>query len=137
MNIHEALKGLPETKKQYFMWKHDIRYDRTIPKKTEKEFLKIVERKTLNSFVQWERSQEYKYLLALLLDSKIANDMDKIYKIVVDNAMKGEEKHIRLFLSMQKDIQSNAKEANKLINKVEKIEKDEQEDYEEIGLDLS
>jgi hypothetical protein len=59
------------------------------------------------------------------LESKVANDFDNIYKIVTDKAKEGDEKSIRLFLSMQKDIQSNAKLAAKTFTVVED---DEQED---------
>ncbi|MED0665312.1 hypothetical protein P4T04_03175 [Bacillus badius] len=132
MNIHEALKSVSYKKQEYFKWKHDIRFNREVPPKTEEEFLKTIGNKTLNSFKQWERSQEYKGLLLLLLESRVANDFDEIYKIVSDKAKEGDEKSIRLFLSMQKDIQSNAKLASKTFHSV--VE-DEPEDDE--GLDLS
>lgn len=125
MNIYEALQNVSYKKQEYFKWKHDIRFNQTSPRKTEEEFLKTVELKTFNSFHKWERTQEYKNLLLLLLESKVANDFDNIYKIVTDKAKEGDEKSIRLFLSMQKDIQSNAKLAAKTF---EMVEDDEQED---------
>ncbi|MBL5769329.1 hypothetical protein [Heyndrickxia sporothermodurans] len=59
------------------------------------------------------------------MESKVANDFDDIYRIVTEKAKEGDEKSIRLFLSMQKDIQSNAKLAAKTF---EMVEDDEQED---------
>ncbi|MGG4508230.1 hypothetical protein ABEP00_20195 [Heyndrickxia sporothermodurans] len=125
MNIHEALQNVSYKKQEYFKWKHDIRFNQNMPRKTEEEFLKNVELKSLNTFHRWERTQEYKNLLLLLLESKVANDFDDIYRIVTEKAKEGDEKSIRLFLSMQKDIQSNAKLAAKTF---EKVEDDESED---------
>lgn len=125
MNIYEALKQTEGKKRLYFEWKHDIRFDQTIPTKTEEEFLRMVGAKTLNGFIKWEKSQQYKNLLLLLLESKVANDFDIIYKVVSDKAKDGDEKSIRLFLSMQKDIQSNAKLAAKTFDSIVDEEKEE------------
>lgn len=132
MNIKEALKEVNWKKAEYFKWKHDIRYDQRLPHKTKDKFLKFVGLKTLNPFLEWERTQEYKNLLLLLLESKVANDFDEIYKIVSDKAKEGDEKSIRLFLTMQKEIQSNAKLASKTFNSP----KDEIGE-DELELDLS
>lgn len=112
MNLDEALKSLKNWRfAEYFKWKHEIRYDQRLEKKTEEEFLRAVERKTMNPFIAWERTAEYKKLLTLLLESKLADDMEEIYNIVTRDAKKGNDKAVRLFLTMQKDIQENAKMA--------------------------
>lgn len=124
MNLDEALKNMKAWRlAEYFKWKHEIRYDQTIKKKTEEEFLKSVDRKTLNSFTSWERSAEYKKLLILLLESKLADDMEEIYNIVTKNAKKGDDKSVRLFLSLQKEIMDNAKTARESF-KLEEIKED-------------
>jgi len=126
MNLYEALDQLTNEKKLYFSWKHDIRFKRDIPKKSEQEFMKEVNRKSLDGFIKWERTAEYKNLLMLLLDSKIASDFEDIYKVVSDKAKTGDEKSIRLFLTLQKDIQSNAKLAAKTFASVEEeVEEDD------------
>ena len=128
MNITEALQAIPFKKQEYFKWKHNLQFDQSAPAKTKDQFLKYVELKSLNTFHRWERTQEYKNLLLLLLESKVANDLEDIYSIVTDKAKEGDEKSIRLFLSMQKDIQSNAKLAAKTFVKVED-EEDTEDDY--------
>ncbi|KZZ85641.1 hypothetical protein [Bacillus sp. SJS] len=126
MNIYEALEQLPNEKKLYFSWKHDIRFKRDLPKKSAEDFMREVNRKSLDGFVKWERTAQYKNLLMLLLESKIADDFDEIYKITVNKAKEGDEKSIRLFLTLQKDIQANAKMAAKTFNSVEdEIEEDD------------
>ncbi|MFC0235650.1 hypothetical protein [Fictibacillus phosphorivorans] len=130
MNIYEALDQLPNLKKQYFQWKHDIRFKRDIPKKSEEDFLREVGRKSLDGFIKWERTSEYKNLLMLLLDSRIADDFEEIYKVVIKKAKEGDEKSIRIFLSLQKEIQANTKLAAKTFKVVE--EDTEEDDELEI-----
>jgi hypothetical protein len=132
MNIYEALKQTESKKRQYFEWKHDIRFVQEMAKKSEAEFLKTVGLKTINGFIRWEKTQEYKSLVLLLLDSKVANDYDMIYKNIVSKAKDGDEKFIRLFLTIQKDIQTNAKLAAKTF---EFFEQNEEEKGEDLILD--
>lgn len=126
MNIYDALKVIDPKKALYFQYKFpELRYDQIKPLKTEEDFLRLVERKTMNPFYKFEKTQEYKNLLMLYLDTKIADDFEDIYNIVVKKSKEGDEKSIRIFLTLQKDIQSNAKIASKT------FEHDEVEDMEE------
>ncbi|MGE6259210.1 hypothetical protein ACQKCU_15110 [Heyndrickxia sporothermodurans] len=128
MNIHEALKNTRPKFAEYFKYKFpDLRFDQTKPLKNEEDFLKLVDRKSMNPFYRWEKTQEYKNLLTLYLDTKIADDLEKIYSVVSSKAIDGDEKAVRLFLTLQKDIQSSAKLAAETFEKVIDDE-DEQED---------
>ncbi|OXS67240.1 hypothetical protein [Priestia filamentosa] len=128
MNIYEALKQVEEKKAQYFQWKHDIRYDRTIPKKTEEEFLKQVDRKTLNPFIKWEKSGEYKSLILLLLGSQVSQDLQDVYNAVLDKAKNGD--NINDFMKLYKEINSNAELAAKSFNVIEEDEEEEDDGLE-------
>lgn len=128
MNIYEALKTIDEKKAMYFQYKfQDLRYDQSKPMKTEEDFLRQVERKTINPFLKWEKTAEYKNLIQMYLDTKIADDYKEIYQIVVDKAKEGDEKSIRLFLTLQKDIQTNSKIASNQFkdDAEEEIDKDD------------
>jgi hypothetical protein len=70
----------------------------------------------------------------LYLATKISDDFLDIYNITIDNAKKGDEKAIKIFLQLQKEIQQNAKIASKLF---EQIEDDEEETENDLDLDLS
>ncbi|MFY0802152.1 hypothetical protein [Peribacillus frigoritolerans] len=132
MSIFEALKTIDPKKAEYFKFKFpDLRYDQSKPLKTEDDFLRLVERKTINPFLKWEKSPEYKNLIQLYLDTKIADDYKEIYKVVAENAKKGDEKAIRLFLTLQVDIQKNSKVAAKSFE-----DEDEAEVVEDDGLVL-
>lgn len=132
MNIYDALKQTDYRFREYFKYLHpDLRFDQTKPLKTEEEFLRSVNRKSMAPFHRWEKSAEYKNLLILYLDYKVNDDYEQIYKIVTEKAKQGDEKAIKLFLTLQKDIQSMAKSIkNSFI-----VEKQNEEDDD--GLDLS
>src|SRR5690625_3477759 len=137
MNLNDALKQVRNYRNaEYFKWKHDVRYDQRLEKKTEEEFLKYVQRRTMNSFISWERTAEYKMLLTLLLESKLADDLEEIYNIVTKSAKKGDDKAVRLFMSLQKEISSNAKVAKEAFKVSEVVEEDEEdEDIYDLVID--
>ncbi|SDC80780.1 hypothetical protein SAMN05421663_104168 [Terribacillus halophilus] len=135
MTIYDALKTINWQKAEYFKFKFpDLRFDQSKPLKSEDDFMKTVNRKSMNAFTKWEKTSEYKYLIQLYLDTKIADDYEEIYKIVAEKAKGGEEKSIRLFLTLQKDIQQNSKMAAKSL---EQSEDDNETEEEDSDLDLS
>ncbi|WP_230203559.1 hypothetical protein [Bacillus massiliigorillae] len=136
MNIYDALQGITLKKRLYFTWKHDIRFKRDIEKKSEEDFLKEVQLKTMDGFIKWEKTSEYKQLLMLLLDSKVSNDFEDIYNIVSKQAKEGDEKSIRLFITLQKEIQAYAKVASKQFDTTpSKHVNDESEEEDDLDLD--
>lgn len=132
MNIHEALKSINWQKAEYFKYKFpELRYDQSKPLKSEEDFLRLVDRKSMNPFTKWEKTNEYKNLIQLYLNTKIADDMEKVYEVVSSKAIKGDDKAVRLFISLQKEIQSNAKLAAKTF----KSNEDEVEEEDDLILD--
>jgi hypothetical protein len=111
MNIYEALKKLPLRKREYFKWKFNLRYDQRLPKKSPEEFLKYLELKTFNSLLEWEKTEEYRNLLAIYLNTRFDHDLEEIYSSLSDKAKQGDEKSIRLLLQLGKEIKQYAKEA--------------------------
>ncbi|BDH63307.1 hypothetical protein MTP04_34370 [Lysinibacillus sp. PLM2] len=128
MNIHEALKAVSWDRAEYFKYKFpQVRFDQSRPQKTEEAFLKVVNKKTLNPYTRWEKSEEYKALVALMLQGRSADDLQEIYSIVVENAKTGDDKAVKLFMQLQKEIDSYAKLAVQSINVKEEVE-DEDDD---------
>lgn len=125
MNIYEALNNIKNRKKrEYFKWKFDLRYDQRLPKKTEDEFLKQVEMRTLNSFLEWEKSEEYRNLLAIYLNTRFDQDLEEIYSSLADKAKEGDEKSIKLLLQMGKEIKEYSKQAVRQLTTVKNDEYD-------------
>ena len=135
MNIYEALKQINWKKREYFKYKFpDLRWDKSKPAKTKEEFLRYVGNKTINSFERWEKTQEFKNLVMLYLETKVADDFKEIYSIVVDKSKQGDEKAIKLFLQLQKEVQQNAKLAAKTFEMVDD-DNEEEEEEDELILD--
>ncbi|MHA6251956.1 hypothetical protein [Oceanobacillus sp. CAU 1775] len=123
--LEDALRQIGWKKSEYFKWKFDIRYDQRIPKKTEEELMKMCEVKTMNSFISWERSHEYKALLQLYLDYKSTQDFEDIYNLVSSRAKEnGEDKDVKLFLQLRKEIKDNNKIVKDIFKKEETVEDD-------------
>jgi hypothetical protein len=125
LNIYEVLNEINWMKASWFKYKFpDLRYDQSKPLKTEEDFLRLVGRKSTNAFLNWEKTNEYKSLLMLYLETKVSDDYMEIYDIIVSKAKEGDEKSIRIFINLQKDIQQNAKVAAKTFVKMEEEESD-------------
>ncbi|MBS3679941.1 hypothetical protein KGF86_06930 [Ornithinibacillus massiliensis] len=130
MNIYQALKQTDFRFAEYFKYLHpELRFDRDRPLKSEEEFLKTVNRKSMSPFYRWEKSNEYKNLLMLYLDYKVNDDYEDIYNLVSKKAKEtGDPQTVKLFLQLQKDIQSNAKLVkHNYKTEIEDHEKDEDE----------
>ncbi|MFD2638431.1 hypothetical protein [Piscibacillus salipiscarius] len=131
MNIYQALKKVSWEKQHYFKYKFpDLRYQKDRPLKTEEQFLKYVNRKTIDSFLNWELTEEYKNLVILYLHSQVADDLLETYKAVSDKAKNGDEKSVKLFLQLKKEINTSSKQVAKQFQSPS----DDEDDYD---LDLS
>ncbi|MBE1557028.1 hypothetical protein [Sporosarcina limicola] len=112
MDLYEKLKTVSPKKKTYFINRHDLQFMVDAPKKTDEELCKILDVKTLSTYVKWERSPQYLELLNLYLQTKFANDLDRIYTATQEKALEGDEKSIKLLLDIQKQIRLFNKENN-------------------------
>ena len=124
MNIYQALKQVPHKKRLYFQWKFGLNFDQSKQQKSEEQFLKIVGAKTMNGFKAWEKSDEYKNLLALYLNSRVDDDFYQVYEKVAEKALKGDEKYIKLLIQLRREIKDFAKVAERQLSAV-KIEEDD------------
>jgi hypothetical protein len=127
MEIHELLKEIEWKKREYFKYKFpDVRYDQTIAPKTEKEFLKIVDNKSINTYLRWEKTEEYKGLMLAYIQFKMNDDLYDIYEAVSKNAKKGEDKSVITFIKLKKEIEEMNKVTLKALpSKQEEVEDDE------------
>ncbi|GAB7388424.1 hypothetical protein BSNK01_22610 [Bacillaceae bacterium] len=130
MNIYQAIKDLPWRKRIYFIWKHGLERDAKAKKLiTEEDFLNYTGSRSLNQYRVWEQSEQYKNLVAILLQSRVGNDLWEVYQAVSEKAKKGDSKAIDTLLRLQKEINEHYKEAVKDFKSV-KIEEDEDDELE-------
>jgi rubrerythrin len=79
----------------------------------------------MNTYLKWEKSAEYRALVALYLQSKTANDLHEIYKEVSTKAKTGDEKAVKLFLQLNKEVAEHAKQAVKILGDVGEAEEED------------
>lgn len=116
MTLKEALKKVSKENRAYFHYKFpDTRFDQSREPKTEQEFLYSVARKTMNGFMDWEKTPEYANLVALYLQSKQMDDLNTIYQIVREKALTGDDKQVKLLLILNKEINTIVKAGKELI----------------------
>ena len=118
LTIEQALSKLPYWKSEYFRWKFNISYWVNSEDVSEKDLLKKVNRKSMNGYKRWERTQEYKALVDIYLATKSANDILEVYDIVSKKAKKGDSKSIEQLLKLHKEIQGNAKDASSNLDEI-------------------
>lgn len=108
MDIYSELNKLPWKKKEYFLWKFKLNMYST--DKSEEDILRQLDIKSFASMRKWERTPEYLTLVNLYIESQIAKDLEKVYEVVKEKAITGDEKSIKLLLDLQKQVRAFNKE---------------------------
>ncbi|MCL6571306.1 MAG: hypothetical protein K6T88_06410 [Bacillus sp. (in: Bacteria)] len=124
ITIEQALKQVPYFKAEYFRWKHDL-YFMSTKKRTEEEFLKYINRSSFVPFKRWERTEQYKQLVCILLQAKTGNDLLEMYNSVASKARSGDPKAIETYLKLQKYVNETLKDLEKA-NKQSKQDEDDE-----------
>jgi hypothetical protein len=135
MNINQALSKLDWRKRAYFMRKFQIRSPKNahILDMSDEEFLKWADRQSFIVFENWEQTDEYFELYMLYMKGKMQRDLEAIYDVVSDKAKQGDEKAVKLFLQLHKDMNQLQKVMNRTNKtKQEKIQQEEDDDDLEI-----
>jgi len=113
--LEDALMQVGDRARKYFRWKFDIPFG-GVPMKQEtlEEVCKFLGVRNPQYFKDWERTDEYKNLVNIYLNSKVANDILDIYNVVSEKAKKtGDPRAIDTLLKLQKEIQASIKLAKK------------------------
>jgi hypothetical protein len=132
MSIHKALQKLDWRKRAYFMRKFQIRSPKNehILNMSDEEFLKWADRRSFTVFENWEQTDEYWELYMLYMKGKMQRDLEDIYDVISDRARQGDEKAVKLFLQLHKDMTQLQKAMNRTQMKQEEVQEDEDDDLE-------
>lgn len=129
--LQKALKKLSFRKELYIKYKFNMWFKHDTPQVSEEEFLNKVKLKTMDTFVRWEKSSEFRHISSLILESRQANDLIEIYdkiksKVAVKNP---NNKDIEMLLKLMREINQHSKEARSYFNDKEeqKVEEDDLE----------
>ncbi|MEK4125889.1 hypothetical protein NSS60_03170 [Anoxybacillus sp. FSL W8-0382] len=130
--IHKALEKLDWRKRAYFMRKFQIRSPKNehILNMTDEEFLKWADRRSFTVFHNWEQTDEYFELYMLYMKLKMQRDLETVYDVVSEKAKQGDEKAVKLFLQIHKDMTQLQKAMNRTQTKQEKVQEDEDDELE-------
>lgn len=97
----------------YFCWKNKVDNISTkFSEMTEEDILekypKLIFPLTLKIYKsRWEQTEEYQDLYRLLMRIRSQQDLYKIYEVVKDKALQGDDKAIKTFLLLKKEINKN------------------------------
>lgn len=115
----------------YFLWRNKIDTTQTkFSEMTEEEFLKRynLTEKRYNTLKGWETTKEYKRIKLLLLDAQMIDDILKIYDVMREKALNGDDKAVKTLLVLQEQIQKLNKDLNFSKVMVQQEQTQEQED---------
>ncbi|WP_122645114.1 hypothetical protein [Enterococcus mediterraneensis] len=109
MDIKDEIKKLSIKKKMYFeMLFPDVR--KTDQPITMDHFCNFIRTKNIDYYKNWEKTEEFQRLKALRYASIANNDFFEIYDSVSEKAKNGDEKSIKLFLTLSKELKSMTKQ---------------------------
>ncbi|WP_339171205.1 hypothetical protein [Anoxybacillus sp. FSL W8-1294] len=130
--IHKALEKVDWRKRAYFMRKFQIRTPKNkhIISMSDEEFLKWADRKSMTVFHNWEQTDEYFELYMTYMRGKMQRDLETVYDVVSEKAKQGDEKAVKLFLQMHKDMTQLQKSMNRTQTKQEKVQEEDDDDLE-------
>lgn len=129
-DIRKVINEMAFDKKLYVYYKFpELRMKNVGYQSTKEELLKATDRKTMDGFKTWEKTPEYNMFLALYLEQKAIKDIYEIYEVIKTDALKGDEKSVKLLLSLNKEIK-NIVNSNKetLLKESKELE---EEDYDD------
>lgn len=128
--IHKALEKVDWRKRAYFMRKFQIRTAKNahILAMSDEEFLKWADRRSFTVFHNWEQTDEYFELYMLYMKLKMQRDLETVYDVVSEKAKQGDEKAVKLFLQLHKDMTQLQKSMNRAQTKQAEVQEDEDDD---------
>ncbi len=114
--LQEVYKLTSNRRRIYFLWKNGLSNNKTDYGEWSKEDI-------INKFFNgseeafkrmelWEKTDEYARLMYILTKERMNSDFFEIYDSIVDKAKQGDERSIKTFLLLQKEVKSNLKELN-------------------------
>ena len=132
LTLKKALCNIKLEKRYYFMWKHSMKtwardYSTITEEQFKEKYCKNSEIKYKN-LQDWEKTEEYQNLLNLKMAECMTADIFKIYNVVKDKAIEGDDKAIKTLLMLQKEIKGNLKNMDKKVKQEPEEEANEDED---------
>lgn len=107
------VKNSNMSKYYYFMWRNGLFNTITdFSDITEEQFIVKYckgKKRKYNCLKMWESSNDYQQLQSEVLEYKINEDINKVYTVVRDKALEGDEKSIKTLLLLKKELKATKK----------------------------
>lgn len=127
--LQEIYKLTSNRRRLYFLWKHKLQNNRTdYGSWTKEELINKYFKGSEEAFQRmelWEKSDEYARLVNIMLKERMSGDFLEIYNSVSEKAKQGDEKAIKTFLMLQKEIKNNLKFYEKNLTTNNEIDEDD------------
>lgn len=108
--LRKKLTKIPLKKRLYFEYLYpDLRFVSDNEPLTKERLMKRCNVKTLDTFKAWERTEQFQQLKAMYYQQKANVDFYTMYEEVSKKAKEGDEKAVKLFLTLTKELKSMAK----------------------------
>lgn len=112
VDIYDVLRSLTSRRKLYVKWRFNLWRALDIVPANEAELIERMKVKSLQPYRDWERSEEFKHILSLVLQANQAKDLEQIYNKVKERVNnEPNAKDVELMLKLQKEINELTKEA--------------------------
>lgn len=123
--LDQQLAKTPLKYRRYFRWKYKLPVrGRVYVDRPLEEIMRIDGVKNKETYYSWEKTEQYKHLIDLLIQSHAANDLIDMYNAMLDKAKKGDARAVDTVIKLQKSIAQNIKQNTN--NSI--IEEDEEDD---------
>lgn len=128
ITIYDVLRSLSDKRRIYVKHRFGLHRpaDRNISK-NEQELIEKLKVKSLDCYKEWEKSEEFKHITALVLQTRQAADLENIYNKVKERVSKDphQPKDVELMLKLQKEISEHYKQAQQYFNEYDEEDEDD------------
>lgn len=112
VSIYDVIRSLSIKRKVYVKWRFNLWRQLDKVPANEEELLLKMKVKNLDSFKEWENSEQFKHITSLVLQMNQGKDLEEIYIKVKERVSNDPQpKDVELMLKLQKEINEHYKEA--------------------------
>ncbi|MBA9084594.1 hypothetical protein FHR92_001051 [Fontibacillus solani] len=114
ITIWDVLRSLTSRRKLYVKWRFDLWRAKDEVPADEQELIERMHVKSLLPYQEWERTDEFRHISSLVLQSNQGRDLEELYNKVKERALnEPNAKDIEIMLKLQKEIGEHYKDAQR------------------------
>lgn len=136
----DDLKRRSKRRWLYFCWKNKVdNIDTKFSQMTREQFMKkyptYITERGMSLYKCWENTDEYLNLYNLLMQEQSIKDLYNIYNVVRDKALKGDDKSVKTFLLLKKELSKKSNAIEKyVISQQDQDNEDNEQNKDELDI---